>query len=153
MSLSLVRKSMLALVAVSGLIAAPAFAGGYPDENVVIYADQEYQPVREFPRRPPHPPVVQNDWEQDQDFISPRQISRMLRQQGYVQVTDISLRGDQYRVTAVRRNGAILRLRVDAYEGSILSIRRVGWAERQDFHGRRHIEPGLTIEFGFDTSR
>ena len=128
MTLSLIRKSMLALVAISGLAAAPALAGGYHDENGVIYAEQDYRDVREFPRRPPQPPVVQHHWDQDEDFISPRQISRMLRRQGYVQVTDISLRGDQYRVTAVRRNGAIVRLRVDAYEGNVLSVRRVGWA-------------------------
>ena len=75
----------------------------------------------------------------------------MLRNQGYVQVTEISLRGDQYRVIAVRRNGAIVKLRLDAYEGNILSVRRVGWAPRRDFHPRRQIKPGLTIEFGFDS--
>jgi hypothetical protein len=153
MTLSLIRKSMLALVAISGLAVSPALAGGYQDENGVIYANEDFRDVREFPRRPPHPPVVEHEWNQDEDFISPRQISRMLRRQGYVQVTEISLRGDQYRVTAVRRNGAIVRLRVDAYEGNVLSVRRVGWAQRQDFHGRRHIEPGLTIEFGFDSRR
>ena len=119
----------------------------------MIFADPDYQQVREFPRRPPPPSVIEHDWNQDEDFISPRQISRMLRNQGYVQVTEISLRGDQYRVTAVRRNGAIVRLRVDAYEGNVLSVRRVGWVQRQEFHGRRHIEPGLTIEFGFDSRR
>ncbi len=153
MTLSLFRKSMIALVAISGLAAVPALANGYPDEDGVIIADPDFQQVREFPRRPPPPPVIEHDWDQDEDFISPRQISRILRNQGYVQVTEISLRGDQYRVTAVRRNGAIVRLRVDAYEGNVLSVRRVGWVQRQEFHGRRHIEPGLTIEFGFDSRR
>jgi uncharacterized membrane protein YkoI len=153
MTLSLIRKSMLALVAVSGLVAAPAFAGGYQDDNGVIFADQDYRQAGEFPRRPPHPPVIEYDWDQDQDFISPRQISRMLRHQGYVQVTEISLRGDQYRVIAVRRNGAIIKLRLDAYQGSVLSVRRVGWVQRQDFRPNRRIEPGLTIEFGFDSRR
>jgi uncharacterized membrane protein YkoI len=153
MTLSLIRKSMIALVAVSGLAAAPALAGGYDEANGVIYADQDYQPVREFPRRPPQPPVVEHDWDQDQDIISPRQISRMLRHQGYVQVTEISLRGDQYRVIAVRRNGAIVKLRLDAYEGNVLSVRNVGWVQRRDFHPRRHMEPGFSIEFGFDSRR
>ena len=153
MTISLIRKSMLALVAISGLAAAPALAGGYQDESGVIYADQDYRQVGEFPRRPPHPPVIEHEWNQDQDFISPRQISRMLRRQGYVQVTDISLRGDQYRVTAVRHNGAIVRLRVDAYEGNVLSVRRVGWANGHGFRPHRPIEPGFSIEFGFGTSR
>lgn len=153
MTLSLLRKSMLALVAVSGFAVTPALAGGFQDPDGVIYADQDYQPVREFPRHPPQPPVMEDHWQQQDDFISPRQISRMLRQQGYVQVTEITLRGDQYRVIAVRRNGAIVKLRVDAYEGDVLSVRRVGWVQRQEFHGRRHIEPGLTIEFGFDSRR
>jgi hypothetical protein len=153
MTLSLIRKSMLALVAISGLAVSPALAGGYQGENGVIYANEDFRDVREFPRRPPHPPVIEHDWDQDQDFISPRQISRMLRHQGYVQVTEISLRGDQYRVIAVRRNGAIVKLRLDAYEGNILSVRRVGWVQRREFHKPRHIEPGLTIEFGFDSRR
>jgi uncharacterized membrane protein YkoI len=154
MTLSLIRKSMIALVAVSGLAAAPALANGYPDEDGVIFADREFQQVREFPRRPPHPPVVEHDWNQDEDFISPRQISRMLRHQGYVQITEISLRGDQYRVIAIRRNGAIVKLRLDAYEGNVLSVRRVGWApRREEFRPHRQIEPGLTIEFGFDSRR
>ena len=151
MTLSLIRKSMLALVAISGLAATPALAGEARDENGVIYADQDYREVREFPRRPPHPPVVEHDWDQDQDFISPRQISRMLRHQGYVRITEISLRGDQYRVIAVRRNGAIVKLRLDAYEGNVLSVRNVGWVQRRDFRPHRQIEPGLTIEFGFDS--
>lgn len=151
MTLSLIRKSLIALVAVSGLAAVPAFAGGYADDTGMIYADPGYQDAREFPRRPPHPPVIEHDWDQDQDFISPRQISRMLRHQGYVQVTEISLRGDQYRVIAVRRNGAIVKLRLDAYEGNVLSVRRVGWVQRQDFRPHRRNESGLTIEFGFDS--
>ena len=153
MTLSLIRKTMLALVAVSGLAAAPAIAGPARDENGLTYGDPDFQDVREYPRRPPHPPVVEHDWDQDEDFISPRQISRMLRHQGYVQVTEISLRGDQYRVTAVRRNGAIVRLRVDAYEGNVLSVRRVGWVQRQDYRPHRRHESGLTIEFGFDSRR
>ena len=153
MTLSLIRKSMIALVAMSALAAVPAFAGGHSDDTGMIYADPDFQDVREFPRRPPPPPVVEHDWDQDQDFISPRQISRILRNQGYVRVTEISLRGDQYRVTAVRRNGAIVRLRVDAFEGNVLSVRRVGWVQRQDFRQHRRIEPGLTIEFGFDSRR
>jgi hypothetical protein len=153
MSLSLIRKSIFALAAVSGLAAAPAFAGGYELEDGVIYAGQENQLDHQFPRRPPQPPVFEQDWNQDEDFISPRQITRMLRRQGYVQVTEISQRGDQYRVIAIRNNGAIVKLRLDAFDGNVLSVRRVGWVQREDFHPRRHIEPGLTIEFGFDSRR
>jgi uncharacterized membrane protein YkoI len=153
MTLSLIRKSMIALVAVAGLAATPALAGGHADDTGMIYADPDFRDAREFPRRPPHPPVVQHDWDEDENFISPRKISRMLRHQGYVQVTEISLRGDQYRVIAIRRNGAIVKLRVDAYDGNVLSVRRVGWAQRRDFRPHRSTESGLTIEFGFDSRR
>lgn len=153
MTLSLIRKSMIALAALSCLAAVPALANGFEDENGVIYADQDYQQVNDFPRRPPPPQVIGHNWDQDEDFISPRQISRMLRHQGYVQITEISLRGDQYRVIAIRNNGAIVKLRLDAYEGNVLSVRRVGWAPRHEFRPRPHIEPGFSIEFGFDSRR
>jgi uncharacterized membrane protein YkoI len=152
MTLSLLRKSMFALAAISGLAAAPALAGDRPDETGMFYNGDDYQQVREFPRRPP-PPTFEQNWNQDEDFISQREIAHMLRRQGYVQIADISLRGDQYRVTAVRRDGAVIRLRLDAYDGDVLSARPVGWAPRQDFHPHRHSESGLTIEFGFDRNR
>lgn len=155
MTLSLLRKSALALVAVAGLAATPALANGWSVDSEVIYADDGFgQPqqrhLRPLPPRYVEPqPYVQQDWQQDDEFMSPRQISRMLRHQGYGQVAEISLRGDEYRVVALRRNGAVVKLNIDAESGEILSVRRVGWAPRHDMRQGS----GLTIEFGWDSRR
>ena len=146
MTLSLLRKSALALVAFAGIAATPAFAGGFSVDTEVIYADQDYSPV---PPRPMPPQFVEPQWQSDVDFLSPRQVSRLLRHQGYGQVTDISMRGDQYRVIAIRNNGALVQLLVDAETGDVLSARRVGWAPRHE----RPARPGVSIEFGWDSNR
>jgi hypothetical protein len=146
MTLSFMRKTALALIAVSGLIATPSLAGGYGRDPEVIYGDDGYGVVRDMPVRPLPPRHVEPDWQQETDFISPRQISRMLRHQGYAHIAEFSQRGDLYRVIAVRRNGALVKLKIDAFDGSILSARRVGWAPRLPQRDRS----GFTIEFGLN---
>ncbi len=142
MTTSFLRNTALALIAVTGLSAAPAFAGGYGADEEIIYADQNFQVLREEHRRPAPPRDYEVRYEDE--ILSPRQVSRILRHQGYGRVTEISLRGDTYRVIAVRPNGAVVRLKVDAENGYVLSARRVGWEPR-----RHHREgSGLTIEFG-----
>ncbi len=147
MSLSLVRKAAFALVAVSGLASAPSFAGSYGGDAEVFYHDDGFGVVREMPVRPIPPRRLSPQWEQADEFLSPRRIVRMLRQQGYAQVAEIDLRGDYYRVIAVRRNGALVKLKIDAFEGDILSARRIGWAPRHSPRDRS----GFSIEFGLDT--
>ena len=61
------------------------------------------------------------------DVIPERGIIRMLSRQGFVSVEDIRLRRDRYIVEAVRPNGALVRLSIDAYDGDILSRDRIGW--------------------------
>ncbi len=141
------RKFALVTVALSALAgAAPAIAGGYDDEDV-IYADQQDGGVVYDRHRPlvrPHPVY------EDNDVIPARRIVRQLRRQGYGQVQEISLRGDTYRIMAVRNNGAYFKLRVDAYSGQILTAKRVGWVGSPVRpYPRRHSDSGVTIEFGW----
>ncbi len=141
------RKLAFAAVALSALIgAAPALAGGYDDEDV-IYADQQ-EGFIEYDRHRPlvrPAPVIE-----DYDVIPARHIVRQLRRQGYGQVQEISLRGDTYRIMAVRNNGGYFKLRVDAYSGQILTAKRVGWVGSPVRPmPRRHLDPGVTIEFGW----
>lgn len=141
------RKIALVSVALSALAGAtPSTAGGYGDPDV-IYADQYEGSQRYESRRPlvrPAPVI------EDYDLIPTRQLVRQLRRQGYGQVQEIALRGNTYRVTAVRNNGALVKLSVDAYSGEILSARRIGWISAPVRQlPRRHVEPGVTIEFGF----
>lgn len=141
------RKIALTTVAISALAgAAPSFAGGYDDQDV-IYADQQ-QGFMEYDRHRPlgrSAPVME-----DEDVLSARFISRELRRQGYGQIQEISLRGDIYRVMAIRNNGALVKLRVDAYTGEILTAKRVGWISAPVRPmPRRHATPGVSIEFGF----
>lgn len=141
------RKIALATVALTMLAgASPSFAGGYDDPDV-IYAD-ESQRVIEYDRHRPlvrPAPVIE-----DYDVIPARHIVRQLRRQGYGQVQEISLRGDTYRIMAVRNNGGYFKLRVDAYSGEILTAKRVGWVGSPVRPmPRRHADPGLSIEFGW----
>jgi Peptidase propeptide and YPEB domain len=150
------RNIALATVALSVMGgAAPSFAGGYGDPDI-IYADQfdggpEMTGEQLYPSRREHPrpaPVIEDD-----DTLSARQIVRVLRRQGYGQIQEISLRGDTYRVMAIRNNGALVKLRVDAFSGEILSARRVGWINAPVRPmPRRHGDSGVTIEFGFGSA-
>ncbi len=146
------RKFALATVALTMLAgAAPSMAGGYDDEDV-IYADQR-EGFMEYdrPEYDRHRPLVRPaPVIEDYDVIPARRIVRQLRRQGYGQVQEISLRGDTYRIMAVRNNGAYFKLRVDAYSGEILTAKRVGWVGAPVRPmPRRNADPGVTIEFGW----
>jgi uncharacterized membrane protein YkoI len=149
MTTSLFRNTALALVAVAGLSAAPAYAGGFNGDDGVIYADQTFRVIgQEYDR-----PAPQRDYDEvnyEDEFLSPRQVSRILRNQGYGRVTELYLRGDTYRAIAVRQNGAVYKLRVDAENGYVVSARRIGWEPRRPHHRNGS---GLTIEFGWDSRR
>lgn len=71
----------------------------------------------------------------DGDVISERRVVHRLMRQGFVSIEDIRLRRGRYIVEAVRPNGALVRLSVDAYDGEILSRERIGWV--RDGGGRR----------------
>ncbi len=141
------RKLALVTVTLSALAGAtPAVAGGYDDEDV-IFADQQEGFV-EYDRH--RPQVRPQHVIEDYDVIPARRIVRQLRRQGYGQVQEISLRGDTYRIMAVRNNGAYFKLRVDAYSGEILTAKRVGWVGSPVRpYPRRNSDSGVTIEFGW----
>ena len=140
------RNAALAAAAFAALgAAAPAVAGGY-DEPGIVYADQyDGQFIGRHRPQVRQMPVIE-----DYDVIPARKIVRQLRRQGYGNIQEIALRGDTYRVMAVRNNGAMVKLRVDAYTGEILTIKRIGWVSAPVRPLPRHaIEPGVTIEFGW----
>lgn len=147
---SFMRNSVFAIAAVAGISAAIPAANardfGDPD---VIYIDREMRGIHGEMRRP------------YRDILSEREIVRVLRDYGYRDIREISLRGDRYRVIAVRRNGAVVKLRVSAFSGNILSEVRVGWVRYRPMEDRyprpprphRHDGSGFSIEFGWDPYR
>lgn len=158
---SFMRKSAIALLAVSALGAsAPAFAGGYNDPQVILA--ENYGDNGRVIRQPDY---QRRDFQQEeelqrQDFglMSPREIMRQLRHQGYGKVREITQRGSEYRVVAVRHNGALVKLVVDGETGEILSERRVGWVRNSQIREpvypvQPHRRPGFSIQFGFGDIR
>ena len=150
---SLLRQSAAALVTIAMFGAAsPALAGGYQDPQV-IYADDgdDYS----APQQDYQQDYQQEEQQDEYSLISPRKILSGLRHQGYGAVQEISLRGDEYRVVAVRHNGAVVRLKIDGQSGDILSECRIGWVRNTGY--QKHVRPyrnqGLTIQFGYSTIR
>jgi hypothetical protein len=153
---SIIRKTALALVAVSSIaVATPTLAAGW-DDSEIIFAEDGFR--HEERRRPVY------DHEVRREVLSPREISRALRHQGYREVREIDFRHDGYRVIAVRHNGAVVRLKVSGRSGRVISERRIGWVRavpayepRHPRPGypapRHHGEPGFSIEFGWSSER
>ncbi len=158
------RRSALAIFAVAAMGAAlPAFAGGYNDPQVIFTDDygQNGVAVTQRHHRPEVLPDFQpQDLREDYGLLSQRDIVRQLRRQGYGKVQEISLSGSQYRVVAIRNNGALVRLMVDGETGEILSERRVGWVRNSQVREplypvapRPRPRSGFSIEFGFGEIR
>lgn len=80
------------------------------------------------------------------EMLPEQRIIRKLVRQGFVSIEDIRLRRGRYIVEAVRPNGALVRLSVDAYDGEILSRDRIGWV--RDGGGRRGPGWGGPDDFG-----
>ncbi len=157
---SALRRSAFAIFAVAAMGAAvPAFAGGNNDPQV-IFADDYGQNGVAIPQRRHRPEVQPQDLREDYGLLSPRDIVRQLRRQGYGKVQEISLRGSEYRVVAIRNNGALVRLMVDGETGEILSERRVGWVRNSQVREplypvapRPRPRSGFSIQFGFGDIR
>lgn len=159
---SVLRRSAFAIFAIAAMgAAAPAFAGGYNDPQV-IFADDYGQNGIAIPQRHHRPEVLPDfqpqDLREDYGLLSPRDVVRQLRRQGYGKVQEISQRGADYRVIAIRNNGALVRLMVDGETGEILSERRVGWVRNSQireplYQNAPRPRPGFSIQFGFGDSR
>lgn len=122
-----VRVVLASLVAALALTGAASAGGRYERDLVVV---QSIEQVRDRG----------GDWRDgryDDDVISERRLVRQLRRQGFVEIEDIDLRRDRYIVRAVRPNGALVRLAVDAYDGEILARERIGWAGDRGPRGPR----------------
>ena len=150
---AMVRKTAIAFAAATTLFtAAPAFAGGWGEPEVIVTEDGVIIGGRNT--RNPH-----YEGGNRYDILSQRQIIRSLRHQGYAEVREIGFRHDIYRVIAVRHNGAVVKLKVSALNGQVLSERRIGWVRsapvriyEQPAPRYRHAEPGVSIEFGWSSN-
>lgn len=147
----LIRKSAIAFAAGTLLLAAaPANAGGWDEPRVIVSEEGVIIDGRDTRR-----PIYEE--ENRHEVLSQRQIIRSLRHQGYPEVREIGFRHNTYRVVAIRHNGAVVRLKVSALDGNILSERRIGWVRSAPARiyerpaPRRHIEPGVSIEFGWSS--
>ncbi|BDA83486.1 hypothetical protein Sa4125_10280 [Aureimonas sp. SA4125] len=108
----------LAALLILGATAAEAGQRWYPEDGFVEVQGRDHgREYRRDERRGGY-----------DDVIPERRIIRMLSRQGFVSVDDIRLRRGRYIVEAVRPNGALVRLSVDAYDGDILSRERIGWS-------------------------
>lgn len=146
---AIIRKSVIAFAAASTLfVAAPAVAGGW-DEPELLISEQDVFMDRRNTRHDYYDEV-------EQRVLSQHQIIRSLRHQGYAEVREIDFRRDTYRVVAIRHNGAVVKLKVSARDGRVISERRIGWVRSAPVRlyenrvPRRHQpQPGFSIEFGF----
>ncbi|WP_157944690.1 hypothetical protein [Mangrovicella endophytica] len=89
----------------------------------------------------------------DDDMLSERQVVRRLMREGFVSVDDIERRRDRYIVRAVRRNGALMRLAIDAYDGNVIARERIGWRSgygRRGYDDYHHHRPGFGFSIGID---
>ncbi len=80
--------------------------------------------------------------------LGERQVERIVHGEGFVEIVELQRNRDRYDVEAVRPNGSVHRLAIDAHDGSVIRKERLGWARgpsAQD-HARR---TGLEFRFGF----
>ncbi|MCT8268537.1 hypothetical protein NYQ83_14750 [Afifella sp. JA880] len=68
--------------------------------------------------------------------LSTHRISRKLRRQGFTPVRYFDTRGRVYSLAARGRRGAPVMLRVNAYNGHVISVNRIGPKHRR--HDGRH---------------
>lgn len=81
-----------------------------------------------------------------EDVMPERDIVRSLIRRGFVSVEEVRLRRDRYIVEAVRPNGALIRLVIDAYDGEIIGRERIGWVRDRGGRGPRGGWGGNGIE-------
>lgn len=86
-------------------------------------------------------------WDDRRGLLSEGQVARRLMRQGFVRIEDIDRRRDRYIVRAVRPNGALIRLAVDAYDGGVIARERIGWVTGGRGYDRDHHRPGHGVEF------
>lgn len=148
-----------ALAALTALIAATAFAAPaaasdrfFGEPGVIAVQDWDrdrgdrddwrgrdgWRERRDFRR---------DGWDDGRDALSERQVARRLIRQGFVRIEDIDRRRDRFIVRAVRPNGALIRLAVDAYDGSIIARERIGWVAGDRGFDRDRHRPASGIEF------
>lgn len=83
------------------------------------------------------------------DILPERRIERIVYREGFVEISDLRLRRDRYVVDAIRPNGAVFRLALDAYDGSLVSRERIGWAHGPDRREQARRPDGIEFRFNF----
>ena len=83
-----------------------------------------------------------------QGILPERRIARIVYREGFAEIEEILFRRGHYVVHAVRPNGAVFRLALDAYDGSLIDRERIGWSrgyDRRNYGAPRH---GIEFRFG-----
>lgn len=87
----------------------------------------------------------------DRTVLPQSRIERIVRRGGFAEIEEVRLRRDRYVVTAVRPNGAVFRLALDARDGDVIGSERIGWAkgyDRRDYDRARPASAGSHGPFG-----
>lgn len=63
-----------------------------------------------------------------QGRVNTEAIERVILGEGFVEVSQVDLRRGVYRVEAIRPNGAVFALTLDAQDGRLIGTERLGWA-------------------------
>ncbi|KAB0678780.1 hypothetical protein [Aureimonas leprariae] len=148
---------MRSALAALAFLAVPAFTGGpaaafdrFGDEGPGIFSVQErgwgddWRERRDWRGGWDH----RGGWGRRGDMLSEGQVARRLMRQGFVRIDDVDLRRDRYIVTAIRPNGALIRLAVNAYDGDVVARERIGWvAGGRGGYDRDYRRPATGIEF------
>lgn len=76
-------------------------------------------------------------------------VERIVHGEGYAEISGIDLDRGLYRVEAVRSNGAVFLLTLDAQDGALVATERRGWARASHEGPRPHRHPGTEFRFDF----
>ncbi|WP_152048079.1 PepSY domain-containing protein [Aureimonas psammosilenae] len=145
----------IALAGLTGLLAvlsvtvpAAAYDNGFFGAPPAVVVPAQYRDWRDRDSDWDRPRGYDEDRD---DRLSERQIARTVMRQGYVRIDDIDLRRDRYIVRAVRPNGALVRLALDAYDGEVLAREQIGWVNdgrRPGRDDRRRPTNGIEFDLG-----
>lgn len=105
-------------IVLAALVALP-FGCGMAQAGSVLLQAQYSAPSSNTIVRPKH----------NATRLDAQAVIAILRSQGYSEFRSINQSSDTWRVRAVRNNGAIHDLVVNAFDGTILSARQAGWTK------------------------
>ena len=118
------RKQIAAgLVSLATLVAAaPASAGGLSISIDVAQPGHGYAPALEY--------VDHREWDEYRRTLSPREIRRILRREGFRNIEFLDRQGRTYTAYAETYRGRPVIVRVSARTGEVISVSRIGRGRR-----------------------